>query len=75
MYMASEACLRMAGYNEEDIQDFVERHSRTQAMVEGISLTPQTTEAGLPPQTNQPNEGLESTSIGMSLPTQVDIPD
>ncbi|XP_057866359.1 small ribosomal subunit protein uS4c-like [Cryptomeria japonica] len=42
--MAVEACLRLAGFNEEDIQDFVERHSGTQATVEGTSLTPQTTE-------------------------------
>lgn len=47
--MAVETCLRLVGFNEEDIQDFVELHSETQTTVEGTSLTPQTTKAGLPP--------------------------
>lgn len=74
-HMAVEACLWLVAYNDEDIQDFVECHSETQAMVEGTSLTPQTTKPGLPPQTIQPNKGLESSSARMSLPTQVVIPD
>ncbi|XP_059068723.1 MFS-type transporter clz9-like [Cryptomeria japonica] len=73
-YMAVEACLQLAGFNEEQIQDFVELHTRTQATVEGTSLTPEIAEAGPPPQTSQPNEGFKNTSTSMSLPTQADIP-